>query len=166
MPLYEISGKYLEFFDYLENNEVSDEEIESKLKNLDDEFNKKADSICCFIKNLKSESEAIVNEVNELMKRRSIKCKCAERLTKYLKNQMELVGKHKIETSRNSIVIRQNPCSVLIEKDFLNWARENAEELLKWRDPEPDKLKIKEYLKNGGKLEHVELVQTKRLEIK
>jgi hypothetical protein len=79
---------------------------------------------------------------------------------------MEFVSKTKIETPRNRISIKKNPDSVLLKKDFLDWARENADELLKWKEPEPDKLKIKEFLKNGGSTPYAQLIQTNRVEIK
>ncbi|MDR2074542.1 MAG: siphovirus Gp157 family protein [Oscillospiraceae bacterium] len=166
MPLYEISEKYFEFLKACENGEIMKEAIPDTLEALDGEFDEKVDSIGCFIKNLNAEAEAIKKEITSLNERRTSKLKCSERLTEYLKSQMEFIGKTKIETARNKITIRKNPESVLLRRDFLNWARENADEFLKWKEPEPDKLKIREHLKNGGKLEHAELIQTKRLEIK
>jgi hypothetical protein len=182
MPLYEISERYFEFLKACENEEIMKEAIPDTLEALDGEFDEKADSIGCFIKNLNAEAESIKKEITSLNERRMSKLKCSERLTEYLKSQMEFIGKTKIETARNKIAIRKNPDSVLLGKDFLLfaqqiarflakqgfliWARENADEFLKWKEPEPDKLKIKEHLKNGGKLEHAELIQTSRLEIK
>jgi hypothetical protein len=166
MPLYKISKRYFEFLQKCENGEVHDEALHSTLESLDGEFNEKADSISCFIKNLNAEAEAIKKEIDALKERRNTKRKCADRLAEYLKSQMEFIGKTKIETARNKITIRKNPDSVLLGKDFLIWARENADGFLKWKEPEPDKLKIREHLKNGGKLEHAELIQTSRLEIK
>lgn len=166
MPLYEISERYFEFLKAWENEEIAEEAMSDTLEAIDGEFDEKADSIGCFIKNLNSEAEAIKKEISILNERRMSKLKCSERLTEYLKAQMEFIGKTKIETPRNRITIRKNPDSVSLSKDFLNWAIENAEDYLKWHEPEPDKLKIKEYLKNGGALKHVELIQTKRLEVK
>ncbi|MDR1364883.1 MAG: siphovirus Gp157 family protein [Oscillospiraceae bacterium] len=166
MSLYEISERYFNFLQSIENEKIPEEEINNTLQSLDGEFDEKADSIACFIKNLKSETEAIKKEIITLNERRSTKLKCAERLTEYLQNQMEFIGKEKIETPRNQITIRKNPESVFLRKDFLDWAKENGEKFLKWKEPEPDKLKIKEFLKSGGKLDHAELIQIRRAEIK
>jgi hypothetical protein len=166
MPLYEISERYASFLKSCEDGEVPDEAVPDTLEALGAEFDEKADSICCFIKNLNAEGAAINKEIEMLHERKKSKLKCSERLTEYLKSQMEFIGKTKIETARNKITVKKNPESVLLEMNFLNWARENADEFLKWREPEPDKLKIKEHLKSGGKLEHAQLVKTKKLEIK
>ncbi|MDR2456949.1 MAG: siphovirus Gp157 family protein, partial [Clostridiales Family XIII bacterium] len=135
MPLYEISERYLSFLKSLENGEIPDEALSDTLEAIDCEFDEKADSICCFIKNLNAEAEAIKKEIAALIERRTPKLKCAERLTEYLKNQMELIKKTKIETPRNKITVKKNPESVAIDGDFLIWARENADEFLKWKEP-------------------------------
>jgi hypothetical protein len=166
MPLYEISERYASFLKSCEDGEVPDEAVPDTLEALGAEFDEKADSICCFIKNLNAETRAINKEIEALSERKKLKLKCSEQLTEYLKSQMEFIGKTKIETPRNKITVKNNPESVLLEGDFLKWARENADEFLKCKDPEPDKLKIKEHLKSGGKLKHARLIQTKRIEIK
>jgi hypothetical protein len=79
---------------------------------------------------------------------------------------MAFIGKSKIETPRNRIIIRKNPDSVLLGEDFLNWAQKNADKFLNFREPEPDKTKIKEALKNGEKIPHACLIQKERIEIK
>ncbi|MDR1240298.1 MAG: siphovirus Gp157 family protein [Oscillospiraceae bacterium] len=166
MPLYEISERYFNFLQIFKNDEVPDEKVNYKFQSLEGEFSEKADSIACFIKNLNAEAEAIKKEIASLIERGTSKLKCAERLTEYLKSQMEFIGKSKIETARNRITIRKNPESVILTKDFLNWAKESGKEFLKFKEPEPDKLKIKEFLQKGGETLHAQLIQTKRIEIK
>ncbi|MDR1627700.1 MAG: siphovirus Gp157 family protein [Oscillospiraceae bacterium] len=98
MPLYEISERYFKFLKACENEEIAEESIHDTLEALGAEFEEKADSICCFIKNLNAEAGAINKEIDMLHERKKSKLKCSERLTEYLKSQMEFIGKTKIET--------------------------------------------------------------------
>jgi hypothetical protein len=58
MPLYKISEKYFSFLQACENDEIPDETLHSTLESLDDEFDKKADSVACFIKNFECRSQS------------------------------------------------------------------------------------------------------------
>ncbi|GMB10227.1 MAG: siphovirus Gp157 family protein [Candidatus Improbicoccus devescovinae] len=166
MKLYEISEKYFEFLSNFENGEISEEEIDKKIKLIAKEFDEKADSIACLIKNLNAEAEAIAKEVSMLKEREKYKSKLSLKLSDYLKSQMKIVGRPKIETARNKLVIRKNPESIEFSNKFIDWARESGEQFLKFLEPEINKNLVKEKLKNGEEIPFAKLIQKERLEIK
>ncbi|BED91705.1 MAG: siphovirus Gp157 family protein [Candidatus Azobacteroides pseudotrichonymphae] len=166
MKLYEISNVFNSLLEDYENELMSHEIFEEELNLINCEFEEKADNIACYIKNLEAEQLAIKNEVDSLNKRRITKFKTLERLKDYLKKEMQFIKKDKIESSKNKITIKKNPPSIEIDDGFIIWAIKNDEKLLKYKVPEPDKVKIKEKLNDGKELPYVRLIQNERIEIK
>jgi hypothetical protein len=166
MKLYEIERVYREILEMYEDGEIPQEVFNDTWEAIDVEFTDKIDFIACFIKELLAEEREIKREIETLTKRKTSKKTAAERLKEYIKNSMLNVNKLKIETPRNKIQIRKNPPSVEVDGDFIVWATENADHFLNFKEPEPDKTKIKESLKNGEKIPHALLVQKERIDIK
>jgi hypothetical protein len=166
MKLYEIARTYRAFLEMYEDGEIPQEAFEDTLQTIDEDFVDKIDFISCFIKELLAEEREIKREIDTLTKRKIAKKTAAERLKDYIKNSMLNVNKLKIETPRNKIQIRKNPSSVEVDGDFIIWATKNADHYLKFKEPEPDKTKIKEALKNGEKVLHACLIRKERIDIK
>ena len=166
MKLYEISNKYIEFMELIETGELEEEAIKDTLESIEDEFKEKADNIACMIKNTNAEIEAINAEIRNLRKRNARKMNQVKNLTDYLKNQMIMMDKQQIETTRNKICIRKNPQTIEIEDGFIEWAEKNADHLLKYQTPIPNKKEIKEELKKGEEIPHVIISQKEGMLIK
>lgn len=56
--------------------------------------------------------------------------------------------------------------AVELDDNFVEWAQENADDLLTYKAPEPNKTAIKDRLKEGGELSHATLVERQNISIK
>jgi hypothetical protein len=166
LKLYEISNQYFECVREAEDCAVPEDYIKDTLAAISGEFHQKADNIACLIKNLRAESKAIKKEAQSLRERASQKDRSIDSLLEYLKTNMILLEKHAIETPRNKIRIRKNPKSLEISDEFVSWAAQHARHFLNYKNPEPDKIKIREAINAGENPPYVKIIQADRLEIK
>lgn len=128
----------------------------------------KAESVALYIKNLDYEIKAIKAEKSSLDARLKSKEKSCKNMLEYLKNCLEAAKLKKVETPRAAISIRNNPESVEItdEKSFIDWAQDNNDDLLRYKDPEVNKTAVKQLLKAGEEVPFAKLIRTKTLNIK
>lgn len=170
MKLYEINEKIGEVLSKAEEetliNGCVSEETAELLENLTVSFDEKADNIACLIKNNLAHSKVLREEAGNLYKRATAKDRSNDFLTNYLFGNMKTLGKTQIETTRNKITVRKNPESVEVDNDFISWAQSNADNLLNYKEPTPNKKAIKEALKSGQSVEHARLVKNERIDIK
>ena len=168
MKLYEVSEQYTKLLEMAEEQGLTEEIIRDTLESIEGEFDEKADNLACLIKTVLAEAEAIKAEQDKLSERFKTKKAYADRLKKYLFEQMSAIGKRKIETPRNVLSLRKTAGAVKIEDEgkFIEWAEKNNDELLKYTPPAPDKTKIKEYLKQGNMIEGVTAEQGETIVIK
>lgn len=125
------------------------------LEGLDGEFDIKIENLAVYIKSLIAEAQAIKNEESALKRRRTSIEKSVDWLKFYVLNNMNALGKTKIDMPRAVVDIRQNPLSVVFanEYNFINWAQENNRgDLLRYKQPEINKTAVKNELKGGAKL--------------
>ena len=168
MKLYEIAADYENLMFAIENGDIPEEAIADTLESITSLLDEKADNIACLIKNLTAEAEAIKAEEDRLKARRTAKLKQAERLTNYLSDTLQQSGYTKIETARNVIAFRKTPPSVVFanESAFIEWAKENAECFLTYKEPTVNKTAIKTAINEGLELEGVSIESKLNISIK
>lgn len=138
------------------------------LEELELAFEDKAENLAAYIKCLKSESEAIYKEECALKKRRAVKENALKRVAEYLLGEMERAGVRKIDTAKAQMYIRNNAESVEIsdERRLIDWAKENAENVLKYREPEIRKRELLAMIKAGNNVPAARIVRTQSVIIK
>lgn len=150
MNLYEIN---LEIEKTIQNAvDMETGEITGDLSGLDSlqmAKDEKVDNIACYIKNLKAEAEAIRAEEKKLADRRRACENHAERLKRYLADNLQ---GEKFKSPRASVSWRKSE-SVIVEDIW-----KLPEDYLRYKDPEPDKTLIREAFKKGYDVEGAELV--------
>lgn len=166
MKLYEIEERYEDFLNLIEEEEIPDEVVKDTLEAIEGEFTEKIDNIACLVKNLDAQILAIEGEVKKLTKRKKTKENNIKRLKRYVYDNMNYLGKKKIETPRNVISVRKNPMKIFLEDGFIDWAKENADDLLKYNEPTVNKSAIKEAINDGRKICFAQLRQEERLDIR
>lgn len=169
MTLYEIGQAYQYFLEQIEAGEIPEEAIQDTLDGIEGDFREKADNIACMIKNLESQVSAMKAEEQSLSARRKVRESRIRQLKDFLCSSMLEINLKKIETTRNLIFLRKSPPSIKIEHvpSFIEWAQGNNQDaLLTYRDPEPSKTRIKEYLDSGGEIPGVSVEQKQGLQIK
>ena len=150
MKLYEIDNAIYECVN--EDGEVIDQE---KLETLQMERDKKIEGIACWIKELTAEANAIKEEKLRLEARQRV----AENKVKSLKNYLAyaLQGAN-FRTAKVSVSFRKTE-TVEVTPDGLENLKAMRDDLLKYKEPEPDKTAIKQALKSGLSVRGVQLVQ-------
>ena len=150
MKLYEIDNAIYECVD--EDGEVIDPE---KLEELQMERDKKIESIACWIKELAAEANAIKEEKLRLEARQKV----AENKVKNLKSYLaDALQGESFRTAKVSVSFR-NTEAVEVTPDGLENLKAMRDDLLKYKEPEPDKTAIKQALKSGLNVRGVQLVQ-------
>ena len=153
MKLYEIDNAILECIDF-ETGEIIDID---KLNALQIERETKIENVALWIKDLKAEAEAIKAEKLALAERQRVAENKAESLKKWL--AFALNGE-KFKTARCAISFRATESVEVTEEGLENLMRGGKDELLTYKDPEPNKKAIKEAIKTDGlNIQGVQLVQ-------
>lgn len=161
MPrLYEIEQAILDCID-METGEIIDLE---KLNDLQMEREAKIDGILCWIKDLNAEAAAIREEEKALAERRHRAEKKAKDLTWFISQKLD--GK-KFETARNSVSWRRSSAVVFTdEAQALSWCMEHADNAIKYKAPELDKVALRDLLKAGVKVDGTVLEERTSIQIK
>lgn len=160
MTLYEID----QAIQYIVNNaidaetgEILDEDMTAKLDELQMAREQKCENIACWIKDLTADAKAIREEEKALADRRRIIENKTERLKAYLRYAL---NGDKLATPRCSVSYRKSQQVDVMLLDVV------PEEFLRFKDPEPDKTKIKDALKAGENVPGCALVETVSMIIK
>lgn len=179
MTLYEISDGFRALYDQLddmiEDEELTDAEREDMqqawfdtLEGIEAEFEEKAENVACFIKVLKGEVDMMAAEEKVLAARRRSRERRIESLKNYLLGRMDAIHLKKIDRPKARISTRNNAETVAIDDPhaFILWAQEHGEQMLRYKEPEINKIEVKEALQEGGCLPHCHLQRTRSVIIK
>jgi hypothetical protein len=137
-----------------ETGELIDTEA---LDNLVMERDTKIRNIACWIKNLESDEKALADQIKTFTARKNAAKNKRESLKSYLAAFM--AGK-KWQNSEVAISWRKS------ESVEVSNVKELPEEYLKYKDPEPDKVKLKADLKAGAEIDGACLVTKENIQIK
>ena len=151
MTIYEIDQAIMECVD-LETGEIIDTE---QLDRLQMERDAKLENVACWIKDLKAEAEALKNEKQALAERQKVAENKMESLKKWLAYALQ---GEKFKTPKCAISFRKSEAVEVTDEGLENLMKEH-DELLTYKEPEPNKTAIKQALKDGLSVEGVQLVQ-------
>lgn len=179
MKLYELSEAFRNLFDSLEDaqndpdrtpEEIAEYEDAwfAGLVNIEEIFDKKAESIGAWVKELEADAEEMRKAEREIAQRRRAKESLVKRLKDYLLREMISTDRKKIDQPLVRISVRNNAETAQFEDEpaFVEWAKENADDLLRYAEPEINRTAVKEYLKQGGTIDGVTLGRSRSLIIK
>ena len=151
MKLYEIENAILDCID-LETGEVIDTE---RLAALQMDRDAKIENVALWIKDLKAEAEAIKAEKMALAERQKVAENKAESLKNWLAYALD---GQKFSTAKCAISFRKTEKVEISDVGMIRLMKEH-DELLTYRDPEPNKTAIKQALKDGLTVQGVQLAQ-------
>lgn len=141
MSIYDIDSAITALIDN-ETGEVSDEEAFDALQM---ERDKKVENIGLLFKDLQAEAKAIKEEEANLAARR----KAVENKSERLKHLLEYaLNGDKFSTPRLKVSYRKSS-TVELSGGFVEWAEFNADDLLTYSEPKPNKTAIKAAIKDG-----------------
>ena len=158
MNIYEIDNAMFFLVDE-ETGEIKDYEAFEEMQMIPEE---KIENTALWYKNLIAESKAIREEEKALAERR----KSLENKAESLKNFVNrTLNGNKFSTSKVAISYRKST-AVEVDDEFIDYAMKNNNDLLTYKQPEPNKTVIKGMLQGGFDIPHAELVERNNMSIK
>lgn len=121
------------------------------------ERERKIENIACWIKNLKAESEALQKEKKAFEKRQRAVANKADQLKKYLENVL-----HGQKFITDKVVVSWRRSQQVVVEDW----QQVDESYLKYKEPDVDKVGVRQALKDGVELKGVLLVEKNNIQIK
>ena len=132
MSLYQNTMDMLELHNLLNSGEVSEEDLSDTIESIGAAWEERAEAVLCVIKNMRAEAAGIKAEEDRLAARRRAKERSADRLEDYLSRAMQALHMPKYESVRHKVsFITSHRIRVTDEAALLEWARENAPEVIK-----------------------------------
>ena len=163
MKIYEIDREIEALVNGGVNEETGELMIDTAaLEALQMERDQKVENLACAVKNMTAEAKAIRDEEKALAERRMVLENKAARAQDYLSF---CLNGEKFKSPR-VVVSYRTSSKVEIDEGFLIWAMRRHKDLLRYRDPEPDKAIIKDMLKNGQKVKFCRLEESTSMVIK
>lgn len=159
--LYEITQEYLETLDNLQIDEETGEILDlDKLDAVSADFERKAEAVACYIKNLNAFAAAAKAEEENLAARRKAAENKAERLKAYLAKCLETAGMTKLETAKARLSFRK---STSVEIEDAGLIPDEYVEIV--QQTKISKTEIKKALQAGLEVPGARLQETKNLHI-
>jgi len=163
MTLYEIDGRISDLIENGTDPETGELTVDIEALNaLQMEREQKLENIALYLKNITAEAAAIKAESDALTERRRVLERKADKMRELLTTG--LAGE-KFTTPRVSVTFRKSKALELDEEKFLSWAAEYPQ-FTRRKDPEPDKVTIKEGLKQGMTIPGAEIVEKMNIIVK
>lgn len=162
ISLHEISSEYLKAMDGLEVDESTGEILNFEAVDaIGGQFEIKAESVACYVKNLTAFAGALKVEEASLAERRKQAEKKAENMKAYLSSCMTTVGSDKVETSKVRISFRKSVAVQIADEGRLP-----KKFMVKTVTTKPDKAEIKKAIQEGKKVAGASLVENRNIQIK
>ena len=155
MKLYEIVEE-LRNFQFDVDEETGEILNADELDKLDLARDEKVENICLMIKNLKADATAYKAEKDSFAEKEQRAKKEADRWADYLQRMLDGAT---FKSTRASVVYRKSEkveCDITLVPD----------DYLRYKDPEPDKTKIKNAIKSGVAVNGCSLVESISMQIK
>lgn len=160
--LYEISTDFLKALDGLEVDEETGEiKNFDAVESLNAQFEEKAESVACYIKNLAAFADDLKAEEDTLSARRKSAERRIDSMKKYLTSCLESVGKDKVETVRARISFRKSVQVQIDDEKALP-----ADYITTTVTVKPDKTAIKKAIQAGQDVTGASLVENRNIQIK
>lgn len=162
MTIYEIDQEIMNLLEQIDEETGEALFDPEKIEQLQMERERKVENLALAFKNLTAEAKAIRDEIENLTKRAKAAQNEAERARNYL--EFVLDG-DPFKTARVAVSYRRNK-SVDTTPEFVPWAYEHNQSLLRMKDPEPDKTAVKKALEAGEDIPFASIVEKKSIQIK
>lgn len=153
MKLYEYAESYRYLLDQVESGEYTEDDVKDTLEAIGISTAEAVEQVGKIILEADAGAAALKAEEDRVKARRMALERKEAALKEYLKNALKIMGERKVKTPLITVSIRKSPDSVQLSPQFVQWAASSGrDDLLRYREPEPDKRKILEALKAGEDL--------------
>ena len=164
LKLYELTDELEQAYEMLTSSADEDgvipDDIIELFNRVSGMFDDKVSGMAQMVKRLLNKAETCKKEEERLAKMRKFFEKKADWLKGYIINNMQAVGKKKVETLQCRLILRHSKAVNLLDMDKLSDKFKVTETTVK-----ADKKAIKEAIENGEMVEGAELVENTSLQI-
>ena len=164
LTLYQLADEFKATAEKLLEMDLPQEVIDDTLEGERLPIEQKSRNIAALILNIESAAEQKKKAADTMKKRAESDIKLAEKLRKYLLDNLQRCEINRIESPEFSISVKWNPGNVVIDDE-----RQIPIEYMRQPDPppaSPDKAAIKAALKAGQEVPGARIVKTQRLDVK
>lgn len=132
MTLYGLTMDMIEISNMLNSGEFTEDDLRDTIEGIGKCWDDKAEAVLGLIKDFRADADAIRAEEKRLAERRKKKERNAERLERYLSEAMQALDMKKYESARHQVrFITSHPARITDEAALIEWARDNAPEVIK-----------------------------------
>ena len=165
--IYPVGEQIAQFFSEITDIEtgeilLSEEEIDKRLMEINLGFDEKIVQLRNAYVNSVAEAEALKTEKMKLEKRQKVAEHAAERTKGFL---AYLLQGEPFQNGVCKIGWRKSE-EVVCDEEFVEWAKEYADDYLKYSDPVPKKKDILFAMKSGVEFEHVTIQKKNNIQVK
>lgn len=165
--IYPVSEQISQFFSEITDIEtgeilLSDEEIEKRLAEINMTFEDKIMELRNIYINSLASAEALKREKLNLEKRQKVEERSAERTKGFM---AYLLQGEPFQNGICKIGWRKSE-ELVCDEDFVEWAKEYADDYLKYYEPVPMKKDILSAMKSGVHFEHVTIQKKNNIQVK
>jgi len=157
--LYEINKELNSIMESREEGSI--EEIESKLDQIQIQFNDKLNNICKYVSNIESDISAIDNEIKRLQNIKKSKTTKIDNLKDYMSYILQQQGIEKLDLELYRISFRKSDQVIILDQDKIP-----DEYIIEKVSTTVDKTKIKDAIKAGSVIDGATIQVKKNLQIK
>ena len=150
--IYELTESIRLLWDLMDQGELDDDVLKDAMMNSQEDLKDKLEGYCKFIRQMESDVDGISVEIKRLQDRKAVLKNTIERSKKVMQMAMETAGEKKVKGQFFTIFIQANPEYVVLDGQSI---KNIPPEYLKVKDPDIDKAKLKEDLKNGVNLDGI-----------
>jgi chromosome segregation ATPase len=153
--LYDLTGDYAKFAEYMEQVELEpemQEALEDALNNLGEDIEIKLENYAKIIKNFESDIAGLKAEEERLAKKRKAMENSIKNMKQRMTEAMIRTGKVDIKGELFKFKVQANPPAVVMD---VNYIEDVPEKYLIAQDPKIDRKKLAEDLKAGVELDGV-----------
>lgn len=161
--IYELTADMMNILSMMDDPDLDQQTLKDTMEGIEGAYEDKFDGYAAVIRQLTS----YINELEEEKKRIDARKEAFENNVKKMKKimleSMNLTGKTKFKTAKNSFWTQKNKASVVIDAKSV-W--DIPEDFRRYKDPEPDKTKISEAIAAGQDftgIAHMEQTESVRI---
>lgn len=161
--IYELTADMMKILSMMDDPDLDQQTLKDTMEGIEGAYEDKFDGYAAVIRQLTSYINELDEEKNRIEARKTSFENNVKKMKKIMLESMNLTGKTKFKTAKNSFWTQKNKASVVIDAKSV-W--DIPEDFRRYKDPEPDKTKIGEAIAAGKDftgIAHMEQTESVRI---
>lgn len=161
--IYELTADMMKILSMMDDPDLDQQTLKDTMEGIEGAYEDKFDGYAAVIRQLTSYINELDEEKNRIEARKTSFENNVKKMKKIMLESMNLTGKTKFKTAKNSFWTQKNKASVVIDAKSV-W--DIPEDFRRYKDPEPDKTKIGEAIAAGkdfSGIAHMEQTESVRI---